>query len=333
MYTEACRASVEAALELERLDVNLFRSVRLWKPMPSSRAVFGGQIIGQSLAAAARTVEDATFRVHSLHSYFIRPGDNTTPALYYVRRVRDGNSFATRQVNVQQKGKSIFEALVSFHRVEASLLNYQDAMPLNVPLPDSLPTRQENWQSFLDARRSRLPHAMIDFVESRIQAPFPLDMRNCDPTLEAFSMRPKRRPRDPKQSVWIRAIETLGDEPISHACVAAYASDYHLISTAALAAPRMFTMAASLDHSMWFHAPFRADEWLLYDFKSSRASAGRSLISGQLFKQDGTLVCTIAQEGLARFVELEDAQLASPAVPDVASRDAPESSVQPRAKL
>jgi len=222
------RASVEAALELEQLDVNLFRSVRLWKPLPSSRAVFGGQIIGQSLAAAARTVKDAALSVHSLHSYFIRPGDNSLAAVYYVRRVRDGHSFAARQVTAQQGGVSIFEALVSFHRAEASTLDYQDKMPLDVPPADSLPTRQENWQKLLDTKRDKMPKAMVDFVEARIRAPFPLDMRNCDPSIEGFTMRTRRRPREPRQRLWIRAAQRLNDEPISHACVAAYASDYHM---------------------------------------------------------------------------------------------------------
>jgi len=308
--TDHERASVHAALELEQLDENHFRSVRLWKPMPSSRAVFGGQIIGQSLAAAARTIEDPSMIVHSLHSYFIRPGDNSTAALYDVRRVRDGHSFATRQVTAQQGGKSIFEALVSFHRPEASPLQYQDAMPADVPPADSLPTIRENWQNFLDARRARLSQGMVDFVEARIKAPFALDVRSCDPSVVGFAMKPKRRPREPKQRLWIRALSSLGDEPIEHACVAAYASDYYLIGTAGLAAPQMFKMAASLDHSMWFHAPFRADEWLLYDFASSRAHGGRALISGRLFRQDGTLVCTIAQEGLARFDVREDALVA-----------------------
>mmetsp|Transcript_143750 Transcript_143750/g.460101 ORF Transcript_143750/g.460101 Transcript_143750/m.460101 type:complete len:324 (+) Transcript_143750:135-1106(+) len=295
------RASVEAALELEQLDVNLFRSVRLWKPLPSSRAVFGGQIIGQSLAAAARTVKDAALSVHSLHSYFIRPGDNSLAAVYYVRRVRDGHSFAARQVTAQQGGVSIFEALVSFHRAEASTLDYQDTMPLDVPPADSLPTRQENWQKLLDTKRDKMPKAMVDFVEARIRAPFPLDMRNCDPSIEGFTMRTRRRPREPKQRLWIRAAQRLSDEPISHACVAAYASDYHMINTASLAAPEMFAMAASLDHSMWFHAPFRADEWMLYELSSSRAGGSRALISGRLFRPDGMLVCSLAQEGLVRF--------------------------------
>eukprot|EP00929_Paragymnodinium_shiwhaense_P008047 TRINITY_DN111971_c0_g1_i1.p1 TRINITY_DN111971_c0_g1~~TRINITY_DN111971_c0_g1_i1.p1 ORF type:complete len:345 (-),score=47.41 TRINITY_DN111971_c0_g1_i1:244-1215(-) len=310
VYLDEERANINLALELEQLDVNLFRSVRLWKPGPDSRAVFGGQIIGQSLCAAYETVHDPQLAVHSYHSYFVRPGDNEVPALYYVQCIRDGKSFATRQVTTKQHGKTIFEAMVSFHKPERSSLTYQDNMP-DVPKPESLPTRQENWKSLLEAKGARMSHTMKDYVESRVMAPFPLDMRNCNPDIDGVVLRPKRQPRDPKMQVWVRAKQRLSDRPSLHACVAAYASDYHLITTAGLASSRMFAMAASLDHSMWFHADFRADEWMLYELESTRAIGGRALIHAKLFKQDGTLCVSISQEGLMRFPE-EPAEAIAP---------------------
>eukprot|EP00933_Yihiella_yeosuensis_P004414 TRINITY_DN108783_c0_g1_i1.p1 TRINITY_DN108783_c0_g1~~TRINITY_DN108783_c0_g1_i1.p1 ORF type:complete len:336 (+),score=54.83 TRINITY_DN108783_c0_g1_i1:34-1041(+) len=294
------RASIMSALELETLDVDLYRSVRLWKPAADSRAVFGGQIIGQALVAAHKTIKDDRLKVHSLHSYFVRPGDNSVPALYYVRQVRDGKSFATRQVTVQQHGKVIFEALISFHCPETTDFVFQQQIP-DVPEPEQLPTRQENWQKILDTASDRMPDTMRQFVEARIKAPFPLEFRNCDPTLDGFVLRPKRKPRSPKMQVWARTTQELSDDFDVHACVAAYASDWVMITTAGLASPQMFAMAASLDHSMWFHAPFRADEWMLYDLESCRANSGRALIHGKLYRKDGTLVVSVTQEGLVRY--------------------------------
>lgn len=291
--------NMDKALELETLDVNLFRSCRLWKPRPDSRAVFGGQIIGQSLVAAYNTVDDESLHVHSLHSYFVRPGDNTTPAMYFVRRVRDGSSFSTRQVTTQQHGAVIFEALISFHREEASPLLYQDIAPA-VPPPSQLPTRIEWGMNLLKRVQDKVSEPVRKFMEERIKAPQPLDMRNCDPTAESDLWRKKRNPREPKQQIWIRTPQRLSDRWAVHACVAAYASDMAMVSTAALASPTPFAMAASLDHSMWFHAPFRADEWMLYDLASSRANNGRALITGRLFREDGTLVVTVTQEALTR---------------------------------
>eukprot|EP00756_Hemistasia_phaeocysticola_P007011 Hpha_TRINITY_DN14088_c0_g1::TRINITY_DN14088_c0_g1_i1::g.43817::m.43817/K11992/ACOT8, PTE; acyl-CoA thioesterase 8 len=296
------RGDIGRALELERLDTNLYRSIRLWKPTPKSRAVFGGQIIGQSLVAAHRTV-DPSLKVHSMHSYFVMPGDNSTPALYFVDRVRDGKSFATRSVQARQRDRTIFIALVSFHRDENSHLEFQDRM-YEAPPPEDLPTRQEATRMFLNKKGEELPAGYRLYLEQRLEAPFPLDMRNCDPTVGSnVPMLPgqKKNPRTPRQRLWIKSERRLPDLTGVHACVAAYASDYSLISTAGLAANQVFTMAASLDHSMWFHAPFRADEWMLYDMHSSRARGARALIHGRLFTRDGTLAVSIAQEGLLRY--------------------------------
>jgi len=301
-YRDEERGDIGRALELERLDTDLYRSVKFWKPSAVSRAVFGGQIIGQSLVAAHRTV-DPSLRVHSMHSYFIMPGDNTIPALYFVERVRDGRSFATRSVQVRQRSKVIFMAMVSFHRDEYSPLEFQDKM-YEAPPPEDLPTRQEATRLYLEKKGSELPTAFRRYLEQRMLLPFPLDMRQCDPTLgSGVPMLPgqKKTPREPRQRVWIRATQRLPDLGGVHACVAAYASDWSLISTAGLAADRTFTMAASLDHSMWFHAPFRADEWMLYDLHSTRARGARALIHGKLFTRDGTLAVSITQEGLMRY--------------------------------
>eukprot|EP00927_Polykrikos_kofoidii_P073378 TRINITY_DN69419_c0_g1_i1.p1 TRINITY_DN69419_c0_g1~~TRINITY_DN69419_c0_g1_i1.p1 ORF type:complete len:349 (+),score=50.46 TRINITY_DN69419_c0_g1_i1:100-1146(+) len=291
--------SVDDALELETLDVNLFRSRRLWKPLPESRAVFGGQIIGQSLVAACKTVNDESLRVHSLHSYFIRPGDNTIPAVYFVQQLRDGKSFSTRHVVAQQRGAVIFEALISFHRQEASPIEYQDTAP-RVPPPDELLSRREFFTKVKERHESKMSERVRNLIETRINAPMLLDIRQCDPTVDLHLFRDRRKPREPKLQFWIRTPDRLSDQWAVHASVAAYASDTYMVSTSAMAFPTPFTMAASLDHSMWFHAPFRADEWMLFDLVSSRATSNRAHISGRIFREDGTLVITVAQEGLVR---------------------------------
>eukprot|EP01062_Namystynia_karyoxenos_P074835 TRINITY_DN71872_c0_g1_i1.p1 TRINITY_DN71872_c0_g1~~TRINITY_DN71872_c0_g1_i1.p1 ORF type:complete len:342 (+),score=86.64 TRINITY_DN71872_c0_g1_i1:84-1109(+) len=296
------RADLGMVLKLEKLDTNLFRSYRLWKPMPQARAVFGGQIIGQSLVAAVRTVNPG-YVCHSMHSYFVLPGDNSVPALYHVDCSRDGKSFATRTVTVRQRGKVIFVALVSFQKEEPSSLEYQDPMP-DAPAPELLPTRQENYRAVLTKQGHKLSAGLRRFIEARIAAPIPLDIRNCDSTLDhnvALLPGDPREPRKPQQMLWIRTTQKLADLSGVHQCVAAYASDYSLVSTAALAARKMFSMAASLDHSMWFHAPFRADEWMLYALKSTVAQGGRALIHGRLYTRDGRLAVSIAQEGLLRY--------------------------------
>eukprot|EP00928_Gymnodinium_smaydae_P052605 TRINITY_DN3661_c0_g1_i2.p1 TRINITY_DN3661_c0_g1~~TRINITY_DN3661_c0_g1_i2.p1 ORF type:complete len:350 (+),score=36.16 TRINITY_DN3661_c0_g1_i2:54-1052(+) len=309
--TDRDAGHIATALELEKLDINLFRSCRLSKPSPESRAVFGGQIIAQSLVAASGTIDDPALKVHSLHTYFVRPGDNTTPALYYVRRVRDGHSFATRQVTVQQRGDVIFEALISFHRDEISTLQFQDEMP-KVPLPSELLTRKDLYQAFLDSKRGqKMPKTMRTFLETRIMSPFPLDMRYCDPKQMFIPLAGPRRPKSPKCQIWFRVLEPLENHHAVHACATAYASDFSLVSTAALAGTEMFSMGASLDHSMWFHAPFRADEWILYDISSSRARGSRALITGRLFSEDGTLVATVSQEGLLRYPVVESTAVPS----------------------
>ena len=247
--------------------------------------MFGGQVAAQSLMAAGRTVEIG--RPHSLHAYFLRPGDPTVPILYEVDRIRDGRSFTTRRVVAIQHGRAIFNLSASFH-VDEPGLSHQFPMP-EVPQPEdleSLVTRLEPYREVLGDWFAR---------------PHPIDQR---PIGELPYSR--NASKEPIQRLWIRADGTLPDDPLLHACIAAYASDMSLFDT--MLAPHDVTwedadfMGASLDHCMWFHRPFRADEWLLYDMDSPIASGARGLARGFLFTRDGTLVVSLVQEGLMRKV-------------------------------
>jgi acyl-CoA thioesterase-2 len=269
-----------ALLDLEPLEVNLFRGVS-WKD--DRPRVFGGQVLGQALVAAVRTVEGKS--VHSLHAYFLRPGDPAVPIMYEVDRIRDGKSFATRRVVAIQHGEAIFNLQASFH-VREEGFEHQAPMPA-VPPPDELPPSK-------DLR----PPA----VEGRLWRELPFDIRYVDGP-------PWERPESAgaRQLVWIRADGHLPDDPVLHECVVAYASDYSLLGCALVPHGRSYfdetIMMASLDHAMWFHRPFRADEWLLYSQVSPSASGGRGLSYGGIFRADGTLVVSVVQEGLIRPVD------------------------------
>jgi acyl-CoA thioesterase II len=273
-------------LELEPLELNLFRGV---SPDEERQRVFGGQVAGQALVAAGRTVERG--QVHSLHAYFLRPGDPHVPIIYDVDRIRDGNSFTTRRVVAIQHGRAIFNLAASFH-VDEPGPDHQYPMPV-VPPPEELPTLRER----LEPHKDRFS---ADFslwlererpIDSRaVEAP-----RWLDPT-----------PREAEQHVWIRANGRLPDDPLLHACVVAYASDLTLLDTAVMAHQINYEdddfMIASLDHAMWFHRPFRADEWLLYHQKSPSAYGARGLAEGFIYTRDGGLAITVMQEGLMRPV-------------------------------
>jgi acyl-CoA thioesterase-2 len=272
-------------LDLEAIEVNIFRGV---SPDESRQRVFGGQVAGQALVAAARTVDDSGRLVHSLHAYFLRPGDPTVPILYEVDRIRDGRSFTTRRVVAIQHGKAIFNLQASFHRPEPGL-DHQLPMDAGVPSPLDLPdfpTRMERYR---------------DRLGDWLDRPRPIDTR--------YVVMPQERrgPQRPEQQVWLRADGTLPDDPVLHACVVTYASDMTLLDTTLL--PHGFhswseerVQMASLDHAMWFHRPFRADEWLLYDQASPSTSDARGLAMGQIFTEDGRLAVTVVQEGLIRVV-------------------------------
>ncbi len=274
-----------ALLDLEPLEVNLFRGL---SPDEDRQRVFGGQVAGQALVAAGRTVPDDR-PVHSLHAYFLRPGDPTVPIVYEVDRIRDGRSFCTRRVVAIQHGHAIFNLQASFH-VEETGPEHQVAAP-EVPEPESLPTFRER----LEPYRERYGEAFGRWITR----PRPIDMRSVG-ELSWFDVTP----RGPDQDVWIRTDGTLPDDPMLHACVVVYASDFTILDTATL--PHGFNfidnrvMMASLDHAMWFHRPFRADDWLLYHQHSPIAHGARGLAEGSIFTRGGELVVTVMQEGLLR---------------------------------
>jgi acyl-CoA thioesterase-2 len=271
-------------LDLEDLEVNLFRGR---SPQEGSQRVFGGQVLGQALAAAGRTVERGA--AHSLHAYFLRPGDPKTPILYQVDRTRDGRSFTTRRVTAIQHGRAIFQLEASFQQPEGGP-EHQDAMPA-APDPESLPDFRARFEPL--ARKA--PAEVQRWLESER----PIDLRyvtQFDP------IEPEKLP--PRQLVWLRADGRLPDVPLLHQCVVAYASDLTLLDTAAL--PHAISwigrgwQIASLDHAMWFHRRLRADEWLLYEQHSPAAAGARGFTTGRLFARDGALVASVVQEGLFR---------------------------------
>jgi acyl-CoA thioesterase-2 len=270
-----------ALLDLEPLEVNLFRGYS-WKD--DRPRVFGGQVAGQALVAAGRTVEHGQ-PVHSLHAYFLRPGDPKVPIIYEVDRIRDGKSFTTRRVVAIQHGEAIFNLQASFHRPEQGY-DHQIGMP-EAPEPESLPAACD-----IDP-----PPA-----EGRLWKELPIDLRYVGGP-------PWDRPQSPdgRQLVWFRANGQLPDDPLLHVCVVTYASDYSLLGTTLIPHGQSYwsdrIMMASLDHAMWFHRPFRADEWLLYSQVSPTASGARGLAYGGIFRRDGTFAVSVMQEGLIRPVD------------------------------
>ncbi len=278
-------AALLGLLDLEPIETNIFRGV---SPKDRWQRVFGGQVLGQALVAAVRTVEDRT--CHSLHGYFLRAGDPKLPILYEVDRSRDGLSFSARRVSAIQHGEPIFTMSASFRRPEQGL-EHQSSMP-----DVSRSGITENRTSMAGRRSlSDLPeHARGWFLRAR-----PIEIRPVEPP-----NRFAKGKHPPRQIVWFRAVEALPDSPALHQCVLAYASDMTLLDTSLL--PHGFNLftgdlqLASLDHAMWFHRPFRADEWLLYVQESPSASGSRSFNRGEIFRRDGVLVASVAQEGLIR---------------------------------
>ncbi|MBB98621.1 MAG: acyl-CoA thioesterase II [Rhodobacteraceae bacterium] len=273
-------------LDLEPLEHNLFRGM---SPQVGWQRVFGGQVIGQSLVAASRTVPEER-GVHSLHAYFLRPGDPAVPIIYEVDRIRDGGSFTTRRVVAIQHGHAIFSMSASFQKHEEGL-EHQMTMP-EVTAPEELPSEAELKEKFL----AHAPEPVRRYWERDR----PIELRPVDLT-HYFS----RKKLTPAQNVWVRASASLPDDPRIHSCVLAYASDMTLLDTALFAHgtsvfdPKL--QVASLDHAMWFHRPFRADEWLLYSEDSPSASGGRGFTRGALYDRAGHLVASVAQEGLIRM--------------------------------
>jgi acyl-CoA thioesterase-2 len=274
-----------ALLDLERLDDDLFRG---FSPQLSPVRVFGGQVAAQSLTAVGRTVP-ADRAVHSLHGYFIRPGDPKVPIIFQVDRARDGRSFTTRRVVAVQHGQPIFTMSASF-QIEEAGVDHAVVMPDGVPDPLTLPTYAQRITPLREANAlwARLPR--------------PFDIRYVtDPSWE-------RRLTGPipggHNRVWYRADGDLPDDPLIHVCLMAYLSDLTLLDTALIdhgLAPGFDKLQmASLDHAMWFHRPFRIDDWVLYDTQSPSASGARGLATGHFFSADGRLLSTVVQEGLIR---------------------------------
>jgi acyl-CoA thioesterase-2 len=275
-----------ALLSLERIEENLYRGQSQdlgWG------TVFGGQVVGQALSAAARTVPPER-HVHSLHAYFLRPGDARNPIVFDVDRIRDGTSFTTRRVVAIQAGRPIFNLSASFQLVETGF-EHQETMP-EAPPPESLPTEQERARQVAD----KLPPLLL----ARATAERPFEMRSTDP--EGDPLRPQPRPA--RRMVWLRAVGALPDDPALHRYLLAYVSDFSFVTTSLLPhgvnwlSPGM--QIASLDHVMYFHQPLRCDEWLLYVIDSPAAHGARGLVRGSFYTRSGRLVASTVQEGLIR---------------------------------
>ncbi|QLH21940.1 acyl-CoA thioesterase II [Streptomyces sp. Rer75] len=280
-------------LDLERIEEDMFRGTSDAAPLVPR--VFGGQVAAQALVAAGRTVpEDRP--PHSLHAYFLRPGDPGAPIVYTVDRIRDGFSFTTRRVVAVQHGQPIFHLSASFQLHEEGL-EHQEPMP-DVPDPLSLPTAEE--------LLPRYEHLLAGpgVVDRMLQARAAVDLRYVD----APPYGSVGQPREPKSQVWFRTdgkLDGTADDPLLHVCLATYVSDMTLLDSVLLAHGRGGwavgdIVGASLDHAMWFHRPFRVDDWLLYDQESPSSSGGRGLAKGRIFTADGRLAVSVIQEGVMR---------------------------------
>jgi acyl-CoA thioesterase-2 len=273
-------------LDLEQVEVDIFRGR---SPEVSMQRVFGGQVAGQALVAAGRTVPPDR-PVHSLHAYFLRPGDPSVPIVYLVDRIRDGRSFTSRRVVAVQHGEAIFVLSASFQRVEEGL-DHQGTMP-NAPDPENLPTLAERYRPYADR------------LEMLAKIPRPIDLRYVDDP--PFARRPEDAAGPANIRVWMRADGLLPDDPLVQVCALAYASDFTLLDSVLVTHGVAWFLddvkGASLDHAMWFHRPFRADEWMLYESDSPSASGGRGLATGRIWSRDGRHVASVVQEGLLRVV-------------------------------
>jgi acyl-CoA thioesterase-2 len=272
--------AIEQILDLEQLEVNIYRG-RVFSPESGHfQRTFGGHVAGQSLVSAVRTV-DERFQVHSLHGYFLRPGDAKAPTVFLVERLRDGGSFVTRRVNAIQHGEMIFSMSASF-QTDQSGIEHQDAMP-SAPPPDDLPGFIKKGGAFDDAGFAQFAEWDVRIVPPDQLTPLP--------------------GKASQQQVWFRHRDPLPDDPVLHICALAYMSDLTLLGSAQVhhVEERKHLMVASLDHAMWFMRAFRADEWLLYDQSSPSASGGRALTQGKIFTRTGEMVAAVMQEGLTRY--------------------------------
>ncbi len=265
--------AIEQILDLEQLEVNIYRG-GVYNPESGYLSrTFGGHIAGQALVSAVRTV-DPRYQVHSLHGYFLRPGDGTKPAVYLVDRPRDGSSFCTRRVNAVQNGEVIFSMGASF-QVPQDGIEHQDEMPPAIGPEDVDPDVENGLAQFAEWDIRRVPHDRVTKLPGKVS----------------------------QQQVWFRHRDPMPDDPLLHICALAYMSDLTLLGSAQVNHPedRPHLGIASLDHSMWFMRPFRADEWLLYDQNSPSACGGRALTQGQIYNRRGDMVAAVVQEGLTRY--------------------------------
>jgi acyl-CoA thioesterase II len=271
--------AIEEILNLEQLEVNIYRGSVFSPESGYFQRTFGGHVAGQSLVSAVRTVDDR-FQVHSLHGYFLRPGDAKAPTVFIVERLRDGGSFITRRVNAIQHGETIFSMSASF-QTDQSGIEHQDVMP-SAPPPDDLPGFRSGG-AFDDAGFAQFAEWDVRIVPQDKVARLP--------------------GKAAQQQVWFRHRDPLPDDHVLHICALAYMSDLTLLGSAQVnhVEERGHLMVASLDHAMWFMRAFRADEWLLYDQSSPSASGGRALTQGKIFNRYGEMVAAVMQEGLTRY--------------------------------
>jgi acyl-CoA thioesterase II len=273
-------------LDLKQVDAATFQGE---SPQTGAQRVFGGQVAGQALVAAGRTV-DPSRHVHSLHGYFVRPGDPTVPITFHVEQIRDGRSFSVRRSTARQHGKTIFFMSASFQVPEEGL-DHQEPAPTDVPEPEDVPTTL-HWAE-------KYPERMAMFKA----APQSVDVRYVG---VPGWVPPGDRGADPLQRVWMRLDGKLPDDPLIHACALTYASDMSLLDAVLSTHGEVWgpggVIGASLDHALWFHRPFRADEWFLYDSVSPSASGARGLASGRMFTRAGKHIASAVQEGLLRRI-------------------------------
>lgn len=279
---------LESLFEMEKIEQGLYRG-QSWDL--GFRALFGGQVLGQSIAAAYKTVEEGRI-IHSLHSYFLLPGDAQKPVIYDIENVRDGRSFSSRRVKAIQNGRTIFDMTASFHSPEPGLEHQFATMP-KVPEPEEVAQDIRFYEDNYDQ--------LSDRMKESLSYHRPVDIRTVD---SANSYTAEKR--DPKRSIWLKGRDKL-DSPLQvHQASLAYASDYHFLSTSlqphGLAVHDKSLRLATIDHAMWFHKPFKFDDWLLYEMESPFSGAGRGLVQGKIFDKHGTLVATTVQEGLMRRV-------------------------------
>lgn len=280
-------AELLSILDIEQIEENIFRGR---SPQVGWQRVFGGLVISQALVAASRTVKDRN--PHSLHCYFLLPGDPSVPIVYEVERVRDGRSFTTRRCVAVQHGRTIFVLSASFQIDE---VGPEHSLPMpDVPKPESLPG--------IEQLKRALGDQMPEGVRRYLDRERPIEFRPVDAT--RYAPGSAGTTRRPSQQIWMRASGTLPDDPATHRAVLAYLSDMTLLDTALVAHGKSVfdgsSQVASLDHALWFHRPFRADEWMLYDQESPNAGGARGLTRGSLFTSDGHLIASVMQEGLIR---------------------------------